>query len=93
MGELLKNKEFANSIGSIWNYGSITDSNKALDTGLYVANSGATENMPTSDTCLIEVVATGNYAIQKAYALNSNDVYQRRILKYISKINGWVKIH
>ena len=93
VGGLLRNKEFALSIGSLWDYGKSGDLNGSTDTGLYVGEFEKTDNIPARDTLLVVVFANDNYAIQIAYALNSNEVYQRRILKYLNKFYGWVKIN
>ena len=93
VGGLLRNKEFALSIGSLWDYGTYGDLNDSTDTGLYVGEIDKTDNIPARDTFLVVVFANNIYAIQIAYALNSNEVYQRRILKYLNKIYDWVKIN
>lgn len=93
VGGLLRNKEFALSIGSLWDYGTSGDLNDSTDTGLYVGEIDKTDNIPARDTFLVVVFANNIYAIQKAYALNSNEVYQRRILKYLNKFYEWVKIN
>ena len=93
VGGLLGNKEFALSIGSLWDYGTYGDLNDSTDTGLYVGEIDKTDNIPARDTFLVVVFANNIYAIQIAYALNSNEVYQRRILKYLNKIYDWVKIN
>ena len=93
MGERLKNKDFALSIGSFWDIGTIDDLNNARDSGHYVGETDKTANLPIEDTCLVVVNANSIYAIQTAYALNSDAVYKRRILKYLDKIYDWQKLH
>lgn len=93
VGALLKNKDFALSIGSFWDFGTIYDLNDARSSGHYVGEVGKTANLPINDTCLVVVNANNIYAIQTVYALNSDAVYKRRILKYIDKIYDWQKLH
>lgn len=92
VGGLLETKEFAISIGGMWNFGKSEDLNLLLSTGIYTSNEN-TKNRPTNDTCLVVAYGDGTYCIQKVYALNSDEVYQRRILIYLDKYFPWVKIN
>ena len=91
VGELLKNKTFAESIGGLWNNNEIYDLNDSLTTGLYVAKANnETDNSPSQDSCLVAVLSDANYSMQLAVTLNLDNIYFRRIVKYTQRYGEWI---